>query len=111
MTGISWFGIGKFFWREFSAQSRPSLKNSRNLNCVTHVLKVRWKSGGGSVAPQIMEHTITQNGALYLAQRKQLLNKTVRGDALKQFWNSKIKRTRRIFPHSHPPSGYRDNGR
>jgi len=61
-----------------------------------------------------MEQTITQNGALYLVQRKQTTAKKVSyHDSSRRISNSKIERVHKIAPQSRPEaeSLYRDNGR
>jgi len=61
-----------------------------------------------------MEQTITQNGALYLVQRKHTTAKTVSyHDSSRRISNSKIERVHKIAPQSRPEaeSLYRDNGR
>jgi hypothetical protein len=61
-----------------------------------------------------MEQTITQNGALYLVQRKQATAKTVNyHDPSGRISNSKIERVHKLAPQSRPEaqSRYRDNGR
>jgi len=61
-----------------------------------------------------MEQTITQNGALYLVQRKQTTAKTVSyHDSSRQISDSKIERVHKLAPQSRPEaqSLYRDNGR
>jgi len=62
-----------------------------------------------------MEQTITQNGALYLVQRKQATAKTAcYHDSSRRISNSKIERVpHTLAPQSRPKaqSLYRDNGR
>jgi hypothetical protein len=61
-----------------------------------------------------MEQTITQNGALYLVQRKQATARTVSyHDSSRRISNSKIERVHKLAPQSRPAaqSLYRDNGR
>jgi hypothetical protein len=61
-----------------------------------------------------MEQTITQNGALYLVQRKQVTAKAVSyHDSSRRISNSKIERVHKLAPQSRPEaqSLYRDNGR
>jgi len=61
-----------------------------------------------------MEQTITQNGALYLVQRKQATAKTVSyHDSSRRVSNSKIERVHKLASQSRvaAQSLYRDNGR
>jgi hypothetical protein len=61
-----------------------------------------------------MEQTITQNGALYLVQRKQATAKAVSyHDSSRRISNSKIERVDKLAPQSRlaAQSLYRDNGR
>jgi hypothetical protein len=61
-----------------------------------------------------MEQTITQNGALYLVQRKQATARTVNyHDSSRRISNPKIERVHKLTPQSRPEtqSLYRDNGR
>jgi len=61
-----------------------------------------------------MEQTITQNGALYLVQRKQATARTVSyHDSSRRTSKSKIERDQKLAPQSRPEaqSLYRDNGR
>ena len=65
-------------------------------------------------AALIMEQTITQNGALYLVQRKQTTAKTVSyHDSSRRISDSKIERVHKLAPQSwgEAESLYRDNGR
>jgi hypothetical protein len=50
-----------------------------------------------------MEQTITQNGALYLVQRKQATARTVSyHDSSRRISNSKIERVHKLTPQSRP---------